>query len=155
MIATDIDQADQLGRLRILLMGMIGLLMFALTAMTMAWGTALHATHAFGLPIAALFLFVQSMTAMLIATGGGLAKPSQIRALLNDEVTRDHRQRSLAAGFWTLMAVLVTGYLMTFTDAGAFPAPDLRTFATMAIFGGEGAALCRFAWLEAAAHWRG
>lgn len=155
MVATDIDEADQLGRTRILLMGIIGLLMFGLIAVTLAWGTAQHETAAFGLPIAALFLFLQGMTAMLIATGGGLATPSQVRALLNDEVTRDHRQRSLAAGFWTLMAITVTGYLLTFVDAGAFPAPDLRTFATMAIFSGEGAALCRFAWLEAAAHWRG
>ncbi|OYY78796.1 MAG: hypothetical protein B7Y43_04395 [Sphingomonas sp. 28-62-20] len=155
MMAIDIDQADEMGRMRILLLGMIGLLMFGLVAMTIAWGTNLHAQDAFGLPVYTLFLFLAGVGAVLVATGGGLARPSQLRALLNDEVTRDHRQRSLAAGFWTMLAITAIGYLLTFIGLGGVASTDLRTFATIAIFGSEGAALCHFAWLEGAAHWRG
>lgn len=44
-----------------------------------------------------------AMLLLILAGGGGWMQTRAVRALLNDDVTRDHRQRSLAVGFWFAM----------------------------------------------------
>jgi MFS family permease len=45
-----------------------------------------------------------AMLLTILAGGGGWLQSPAVRALLNDDVTRDHRQRSLGVGFWFAMA---------------------------------------------------
>ena len=49
----------------------------------------------------------------LLATGGGLANRSQIRVLVNDEVSRSHYTRSVVAGFWVAMTTAMGLYLLS------------------------------------------
>jgi hypothetical protein len=44
------------------------------------------------------------------ATGGGWARPSEIRALMNDESTRLHRARATSIAFYNMMATGVVVY---------------------------------------------
>src|SRR5438046_2435004 len=39
-----------------------------------------------------------------IASGGALGQPREVRAILNDESTREHRRRALEMGFWAAIA---------------------------------------------------
>lgn len=158
MMANDIEKIDELGRGRIVLLGLIALLMLGLAIMAGTMGPALDGP-AFGIAVPIMFLAVVMLGALLVASGGALAAPGQLRALLNDEVTRDHRQRSLAAGFWAALIVAIGGYALSFPEIGALlghlAAPELRRFALIAMLIAEAAALGRFAWLEAVAHGRG
>lgn len=48
---------------------------------------------------------------VLLGTGGMLIRGRKVRGLLNDELTRSHRSRALAFGFWAAMgsAILLYG----------------------------------------------
>ena len=50
----------------------------------------------------------------LLATGGALLRGRRIRALLNDETTRDHQLRAMAWGFWTAILVALAVYVLSF-----------------------------------------
>jgi cell division protein FtsW (lipid II flippase) len=60
---------------------------------------------------------------LLLATGGGLMWRSQIRALVNDEVSRSNYKTAVNAGFWVAMASAMGLYLLpgfnTFTSREA------------------------------------
>src|ERR1043165_5346430 len=45
---------------------------------------------------------------LFIATGGGWILPREVRAILNDESTREHRRRAVGLGFWVAMAAALT-----------------------------------------------
>ena len=47
-----------------------------------------------------------------LATGGGLLNSKQIRALVNDEVSRANYRTSVVAGFWVAMISALVFYLM-------------------------------------------
>ncbi len=40
----------------------------------------------------------------LITAGGGLMRGKSVRALMNDDSTRDHRRSALEVGFWAMIA---------------------------------------------------
>jgi hypothetical protein len=50
----------------------------------------------------------------LLATGGALLRSKRMRALLNDETTRDHRLRAMAWGFWSAILVALAIYIVSF-----------------------------------------
>ncbi len=87
---------------------------------------------------------VMSVVLLLgLATGGGWLRSSQVRALLNDETTRAHRQSGIVNGFYAAMATCIVVYLVT----PWHPVSAIR--AVHVIFSvGVGAALIRFGALE-------
>ncbi len=48
----------------------------------------------------------------LLATGGGLLNRREIRALVNDDVSRLHYKSAAVAGFWVAMTVAMGMYLL-------------------------------------------
>jgi hypothetical protein len=50
---------------------------------------------------------------LLLATGGGLGRSPEVKALLSDEVTRAHRGRAYGAGFWALILGSLGLYLIS------------------------------------------
>ena len=80
---------------------------------------------------------------LLLATGGGLFRGAAVRALLNDETTRDHRLRALAFGFWFAMAACVAMYVTS-----VFEPVTAREAIHLILTFGVGPALLRFGMLE-------
>lgn len=80
---------------------------------------------------------------VLLATGGGLLRSKKVRALLNDEGTRDHRLRAIAFGFWAAMLACVLVYVLS-----AFEPVSAREAIHLVLTLGVGAALLRFGLLE-------
>ena len=52
----------------------------------------------------------------LLATGGGLMRGRNVRALLNDELTRANRLQAYVAGFWAAMVAAVGFYVIDLFD---------------------------------------
>jgi hypothetical protein len=59
-------------------------------------------------------LWVVNVVALLltIGTGGGLLNRRQLRALVEDDVARAHRQLSIVVGYWVAMVIAVTLYVL-------------------------------------------
>jgi hypothetical protein len=47
-----------------------------------------------------------------IGTGGGLAWSREVKAILNDETTIEHRRRALSLGFWAAMGSAIGCYVV-------------------------------------------
>jgi hypothetical protein len=78
-----------------------------------------------------------------IATGGGPFLPRDVRAVLNDETTVEHRRRGMAAGFWAAMAAALGCYVLGFFDL-----VSARDVIHTVLTAGVGASLLTFAVLE-------
>jgi hypothetical protein len=86
------------------------------------------------------------MTAVLLlvlATGGGLLRSAEVRALMNDETTRAHRHRALTLGFWNTMATGLLLYVLS-----VFEAFDPRAAIHVMMTVGIASALLSFAVME-------
>ena len=79
----------------------------------------------------------------LLATGGGYFRSKAVRALLNDETTREHRGRALAAGFWAAMLACVVMYVLS-----AYEPVSAREAIHLVLTVGVAMALIRFGQLE-------
>jgi len=80
---------------------------------------------------------------IFLMLGGGFLRGPRMRMLLNDETTRDHRSRALAAGFWAAIIACFMIYVATFYEPlGA--RQGVRLVLTLAI----ATALLRFGTLE-------
>jgi MFS family permease len=84
---------------------------------------------------------------LLIATGGGLLHQTKIRALMNDEVSRDHYRTAVAAGFWAAMVVALVFFWLPGVETHTARAA-IQFIVTI----GVTAALLVFAYLELRAH---
>jgi len=51
-----------------------------------------------------------------LATGGAWFSRRDVRELINDETTREHRRRSYSTGFWAAMGVAVGLYVVDMFD---------------------------------------
>ena len=51
-----------------------------------------------------------------LATGGGLMRSRNVRALLNDELTRANRGQAYLAGFWAAMVAAIGFYVIDLFD---------------------------------------
>jgi len=79
----------------------------------------------------------------LLATGGALLRGKRMRALLNDETTRDHQLRAMAWGFWSAILVALAIYVLSF-----FSEVSGREGVRLVITFGIALALIRFGALE-------
>ncbi len=145
MTGSDIDTADRLSRRRARLLPVLAILFMS--------GQAIYALGPHGasrsvdqLKVAAWLLWA-TILLFLLATGGGPFRSREVRALLNDETTREHRGRAYAVGFWIAVATSMGIYLLTAFD-GVKPRESIHVIVTAAIAG----ALLTFGFLEHRAH---
>jgi hypothetical protein len=80
---------------------------------------------------------------LFLASGGGLLRNRQVRGLMNDETTREHRLRALAVGFWTAVGTALFLYGLSFIGPMSV-GEATRMIVTLSI----GFAMMYFGWLE-------
>ena len=95
----------------------------------------------------AAWLVLSVVLLLMLATGGAWLRSSEVRALLNDEATREHRRTGLVNGFWAacLTAIIIYAVDMFEPISGR---DTVHIILTIAI----AAALLTFARLERCAH---
>jgi ABC-type microcin C transport system permease subunit YejB len=84
---------------------------------------------------------------LLLATGGGLFNRTQLRVLVNDEVSQLHYKSSVLGGFWTAMTLAMLLYLLP-----VFAALSGREAIYLIVTASAIVSLLTFAWLELRAH---
>ena len=67
------------------------------------------------LKISAWLVWVLALL-LLLATGGGLLRGSAVRALMNDESTRENRRTGYAYGFWAAVGSAILVYVIDMFD---------------------------------------
>ena len=83
----------------------------------------------------------------LLVTGGGLLNRREIRALVNDDVSRVNYKLAAVAGFWVAMAVAMGLYLLPITAA-----LTARDAVFVVVSPSITVAIVVFSWLELRAH---
>jgi hypothetical protein len=78
-----------------------------------------------------------------IATGGGYLQSRQVRAILNDESTVEHRRTAMVTGYWVTMMAAIGAYL-----ASLFRPLTAGEVIHIVLTAGVAAALINFAVLE-------
>jgi hypothetical protein len=103
-----VDIADRLARRRARLLPMFAILFLAWQAnyALMPDQAARPVDH---VKIAAWLVWALALLLVLV-TGGGLFRSKAVRALLNDESTREHRRTAYAYGFWAAVGCAVGLY---------------------------------------------
>jgi MFS family permease len=145
MTRSDIETADRLSRRRAWLLPVLAVIFLSGQAIY-ALGPHWASRSVDQLKVAA-WLFWAATLLFLLATGGAPFRSREIRALLDDETTRQHRGRAYAVGFWIAIAVSMGIYLLTAFD-GVKPRESIHVIVTAAIAG----ALLTFGILEHRAH---
>jgi ABC-type microcin C transport system permease subunit YejB len=84
---------------------------------------------------------------LLLGTGGGLLNRTQLRVLVNDEVSRLNYKSSVLAGFWTAMTLAMALYLLP-----AVAAFTGREAIYLIVTASVVVSLLSFSWLELRAH---
>jgi len=80
---------------------------------------------------------------MLVATGGGAFRSSEVREILDDELARSQRGQAFQNAFWTLMLVAFAGYAAT-----TFAEVPARLLAHVSLSAGVLAAVATMAYLR-------
>jgi hypothetical protein len=60
----------------------------------------------------AAWLVLSVVLLLMLATGGGWFRSAEVRALLNDETTREHRRAGFANGFWAACLTAIGIYVI-------------------------------------------
>ncbi|WP_395623930.1 hypothetical protein, partial [Sphingomonas daechungensis] len=58
----------------------------------------------------AAWLVLSIVLLAMLATGGAWLRSAEVRALLNDETTREHRKTGFANGFWAACVTAIVIY---------------------------------------------
>ena len=140
-VATDQEIADRLTRRRARLIPMIAILFLAGQVGYFS-GPAGPMRTVDTVRISAWLVWAIALL-ILLATGGGYFRSKAVRALLNDETTREHRGRALAAGFWGAMLACVVMYFLS-----AYEPVTSRESIHLVLTVGIAMALIRFGQLE-------
>ena len=84
---------------------------------------------------------------LLLYTGGGLMQKREIRALVNDEITRVNSRSAVNVGYWIAMSIAMGLYALAgYRDLTA------REAIYLIVTPSVGIALIAFSWLELRAH---
>jgi uncharacterized membrane protein len=145
MTRTDIETADRLSRRRAWLLPVLAILFLSGQAIY-ALGPPSPSRTVDQLKVAAWLLWAATLL-FLLATGGAHFRSRQVRALLDDETTRQHRARAYGMGFWIAIGTAMGIYLLTAFDE-VKPRESIHIIVTAAIAG----ALLTFGMLEHRAH---
>lgn len=142
-----VEQADRLSRGRARIFPVLAIVMIAQQATfinTLEHGGPLRAVDIVRL---AGWVVMVAFVLLALITGGAWLRRPEVRALMNDEVTRANRSNAMACGF--VVAVL-TG-MISFVVA-MYRVTDARVAIHVIVSTGLAAALLRFGALERRAH---
>lgn len=109
----DAEIADRLTRKRARMLPFLAILFVSQQSIYFSGAPGSNASQ---VKIGAWFVMTAALL-ILLATGGGLLRRKEIRALVNDETTRAHRARALSLGFWSTMATGLLLYVLTIFEA--------------------------------------
>ena len=146
-----IDQADRLGRRRLRMFFVVGVILITQQAsfdriLDRADGPASPA----GIVLLAAWVVLVIAALAALMTGGMYFQSREVRRLMDDELSKANRSRALAAGFViTILIAVVVFVVSLFEDVSA---PE-AIHATVTV--GLAGALLRFAALERKAHTNG
>jgi hypothetical protein len=87
------------------------------------------------------------MALLVTRLQGGLLNSREVRALINDDVSRENHRTGIVAGFWTAMAMAMAIYFVP-----AFSDYPSREAVYLIVTTAVGAALLKFCYLELRAH---
>ncbi len=104
---SDVDEADRLTRRRARMIPMLAVVFIVGQAAYFMQPPGERAID--HIRIIAWLIWV-AVLLMLLATGGALIKPKQVRALMDDESTRANRLRGYAVGFWAAIGAAILLY---------------------------------------------
>jgi len=132
-----VEIADRQSRKRAILLGLCGIAFLVVQALA----TRPHQGES------ALWTFTAALYLLLLATGGGLLTRTKIRALMNDDVTRENHRTAVAAGFWAAMLTALGFYWVPGADQHS-AREAIRIVVTLGVV----ASLLAFSYLELRAH---
>jgi hypothetical protein len=95
---SDVEKAERIGRGRWRLFGLQALLFISWQGFHAAEAETPLRTVTL-VQLGAWYVWVAALL-LLLATGGGFLRSRQVRALLNDELTRANRSQAYLSGFW-------------------------------------------------------
>lgn len=138
----DFARADRLGRTRARMLPALAAMLIAQQAAFIAgrWERPPRTVDTVNV---GAWLILSAVLLLLLTTGGAWIQSKQVRALLNDEVTRAHRLDALRLGFIVTMVTAMALYLLSYLEA-----VDGREAIHLLVSGGLVAALLRFGFLE-------
>lgn len=140
----DVDAADRAGRKRArVILASAGL--FVVTQ-AVSFGPADTMSRPESVRLVAWVVWAVVLL-LLLAGVGGWAQPPGVRAMLNDELTRENRRTSMVVGFWAAIGMAAFSWLLALAGlVGATEAPRLVITFALAT------ALFSFAFAERRAH---
>lgn len=140
MAETDFDRAERLTARRARMATVLGIVFIATQTASLETDAALSRPELIG---SWAWLLWSLSFIMLLATGGGLIRSAQVRALMNDETTRANRLHAIASGFWIALATALVAYIVSFYEP-----LDARQVVRVIITTALGGAMIRFGALE-------
>jgi protein-S-isoprenylcysteine O-methyltransferase Ste14 len=140
--ASDVERAHGIGRRRARIFAAQAVLFIVWQAMFFSGPAEDPMRTVSAVKLSAWFVWALALLLML-ATGGNLLRHRELRGLLNDELTRQHRTSAYVTGFWAAAAACVALYLV-----GMFEPVSGREAIHIVLSAGIGAALLTFARLE-------
>lgn len=145
MNESDVETADRLSRRRARLLPVMAILFLSGQAI-FAIGPDDPARTVDQAKVAAWLAWAVALL-VLLAVRGGAFRGRKVRALMDDEATRAHRDRAYAVGFWLAVSSAIAIYALTAFDR-VMPREAIHIIVTAAIAG----ALLTFGFLEHRAH---
>jgi hypothetical protein len=140
MTQQDLALAEKLTLRRARVATVLGI--FFIVGMATSFNVDPMASRAAGFRIGGWVVWAAALL-LLVTVGGGLLRGAQVRALMNDDSTRDHRSRAMVTGYWAAMlCAFVLYFIMLFEPVTGREA--VRLILTV----GVGAAAIRFGRLE-------
>lgn len=146
---SDVEQAERLGRRRARILPMLALIFLSQQA-SFFLGENERAAHMLRdvdhVKVSA-WLILSLVLLLGLWSGGGWFRRKEVRALLNDDVTRAHRASASTLGFYVAMLTAIVLYVVDMFDP-----TDTRMTIHLIVTLGIGTALVRFGLLERRAH---
>ncbi|HEY7809114.1 MAG TPA: hypothetical protein VIA98_01895 [Allosphingosinicella sp.] len=149
MTASDIETADRLGRRRARILPVLAII-FILQQSSYFAAVAEDGARSVDHVKISAWLVLTVLLLLLLATGGSWFRRREVRALLNDEVSRANRTDGMRAGFFAAMIGGIASYILTY-----FEPMSGREAIHLIVTIGIAAALLRFGFLERRAHRNG
>lgn len=138
---SDIEEADRLARRRARLMVMLVVLFLSWQAdYFLGYGNLSRTVD--HVRLSAWLVWALALL-LILATGGGFFRRPEVRALMDDETTRDHRRTAFSFGFWASVSAAVLVYILSMIETVSG-----REASHIIISAAVGASLLAFAWLE-------
>ena len=147
MTQADIERAEQLGRRRARVLPFLALMFIAQQASFFVEGSGGPAERAVDHVKLAAWLVLSGVLLAALWTGGFWLQKREVRALMDDEVTRAHRSAALSLGFLVAMLAAIALYLVDMVEP-----MTSRMAIHLIVTAGIAAALLRFGVLERRVH---